>query len=75
MDKPIVIPRLKTVSYTVEDGRYELTKEDDTWTVKYINRFYKGSPFTLPVTYSSSFTPEQIVEDSEVLKFMERFKY
>jgi hypothetical protein len=78
----MMIPVMKTITYQVENGQLELRKvnDKDTWgnpcvsiQVYYHNPRYKNSPFKCPQSFSSEFNEDEIVNSSEIVKFLEPF--
>ena len=78
----MMIPVMKTVSYEVENGQLELRKVDsvDTWgipcvsiEVYYHNPSYKNSPIKCPQSFSSEFSTDEIVNSSEIVRFLSPF--
>lgn len=74
LQRKVVIPITKTVTYQVSNGELHIELEEDTYYVWYHNNHFKGSPFKCSVCFSTAFTIEQIRNSSEVLKFLSRFK-
>lgn len=73
MEKILEVPRIKTIQMQVEDGKIVLLSDGNSIFVEYHNKIYKGSPFKLATSFSTSFTYDQIMQSSEVVSFLSRF--
>lgn len=67
------IPMTKKIVMETRNGEMEITKIGDSYHLTYHNPIYKGSPFKVPTSFSTSFTIDEILNSSEVLTFMSRF--
>lgn len=67
------IPMTKKIVMETRNGEMEITKIGDSYHLTYHNPIYKGSPFKVPTSFSTSFTVDEILNSSEVLKFMTAF--
>ena len=70
----ITINLTKDIVMTVPNGQLKLITKGDTVLVEYHNPIFKGSPFKLSTSFSDSFTPQEIINSSEVVSFLARFK-
>ena len=69
----IALTKTKEVMTTVSNGELEIEQKDDSWHVTYHNKIYKGSPFKLPMSFSTTFTADQVINSNEVQIFLSRF--
>jgi hypothetical protein len=70
----VVVPVKKTVMYEVPNGELHITLKNNSYYVEYHNPLFVGNPFKLNSCFSTTFTIEQIVNSSEVIGFLSRFK-
>lgn len=70
----MLIPLTKRVSFSVEHGHIQLRKTNDgnTYEVYYHNDLYVGSPFKHTVSFSTDFTVSEVVNSSEVIRFVKQ---
>jgi hypothetical protein len=69
----ITISVTKTVCYEVPNGELRIISVGNTRYVEYHNPLFKGNPFKLASSFSTTFTVQEICESSEVVKFLSRF--
>lgn len=52
----------------------EYWQEAEWYEVEYRNNLFVGSPFKMPITFGTCFTPHEIAHSSEVYTFLRRFR-
>lgn len=67
------IPMTKKIVLETSNGEMEIIKIDDSYHLTYHNNIYVGNPFKVPITFSTNFTIDQILNSHEVATFMCRF--
>jgi hypothetical protein len=70
---PIIVDNIKTISVSHVWGKIHIVDNSSHWHVEYHNSVYVNSPFICPVTFSKSFSLDQIIKSSEVISFLSRF--
>lgn len=69
----------KTITAVVNHGYLEINKipskdqwgiSNESYQVIYHNNLFKNSPFTCPITFSTEFSYSEIVNSSEIIKFV-----
>jgi hypothetical protein len=73
LNTTLEIPMTKKVITFVENGVMKFERINDTYYLEYHNNLYTGSPFKLPMQFSTEFKIYEILSSPEVINFMKRF--
>lgn len=69
-----IVQMTRAITVQAPNGEMHIEKIGDSYHLTYHNQLYKGSPFPLPMQFNTDFSLDQIINSSEVITFLARFK-